>query len=100
MAIVAGPNRPFGTVQADTWPVAHAYPGGDRKHALSAADIPGFWMSSGSGVVGPGDVLVVCRVGLQAAMEDADQSVGNLTQGRLVTDPPAAKGLVVGPRSG
>jgi hypothetical protein len=31
MAIVAGPNRPFGTVQADTWPVAHAYPGGDAN---------------------------------------------------------------------
>jgi hypothetical protein len=44
-----------------------------------AADILGFSVSSGAGeVVAPGGVFVVGGVGLQAAVEDADEAVREL----------------------
>jgi hypothetical protein len=48
--------------------------------ALSAADIPGSVVSSGAVVdVCPGGVFVVEGVGLQAAVQDADPAVGELS---------------------
>ena len=48
-------------------------------------------MSSGrDDVVFPSDVLVIRGVGFQAAIEDANESVGYLSQRGLVTDSPAA----------
>jgi hypothetical protein len=51
-------------------------------------------------VVAPGGVFVVGRVGPQAAVEDADEAVGDLTQGGLVADVAGAELLVVGTGSG
>ncbi len=46
----------------------------------NAADIPGSLKSSGSCCeVGPGGVFVVAGVGLQAAVQDADEAVGQLS---------------------
>jgi hypothetical protein len=43
------------------------------------ADIPGFSMSSrGGDVVAPGDGFAVERSGFQAAVQDADEAVGEL----------------------
>ncbi len=66
-----------------------------------AADLPGSVVSS-SGVedVCPGGVLVVGGLGFQAAVEDADEAVGELAQGGLVADLPVAELLVVGGGSG
>ena len=47
-------------------------------------------------VVAPGGVFVVGRVGPQAAVEDAAESVGELAQCGVVADVPVAEGLVVG----
>jgi hypothetical protein len=44
----------------------------------------------------PGGVFVVAGVGLEAAVEDADEAVGELTQRCLVADVPIAELLVVG----
>jgi hypothetical protein len=58
-------------------------------------------MSSGGGVVvAPGGVFVVAGVGLQAAVEDADESVGDLPEGGVVADPAVAELVVVGLGSG
>jgi hypothetical protein len=52
------------------------------------------------GVVGPGGVLVVGLVGLEAAMQDADQAVAELAQGGVVAGPAGAQAVVVGAGSG
>jgi hypothetical protein len=80
----------------------------DRPHivhlsanARLAPDIPGFSMSSSCCVVVlPGDGLVVGGVGFQAAVQDANESVGDLSQCCLVADPAFAKLLVIGACSG
>ena len=47
---------------------------------INATDIPGFSMSSGGAVpVRPGSFLVVAGSGLQAAVQDADEPVAELT---------------------
>ena len=48
----------------------------------------------------PGGVFVVAGVGLQAAVEDADEAVGELAEGGLVADVPVAELLVVGVGAG
>ena len=57
-------------------------------------------MSSGHwailSVVCPGGVLVVEGAGLQAAVEDADEAVGQLTEGGVVPGAAGAQGVVVG----
>ena len=45
----------------------------------------------------PGGVLVVEAAGLEAAVEDADELVGELAQGRVVADVPATQRVVVDP---
>ena len=52
------------------------------------------------GVVGPGGVLVVAAVGLEAAVQDADQAVAELAQGGVVAGPAGAQAVVVGAGSG
>jgi hypothetical protein len=47
-------------------------------------------------VVLPGSVLVVEGAGLEAAVEDADEPVGELAQGGVVADVPAAQRVVIG----
>jgi len=57
--------------------------------ALNSADIPGSLKSSrGCSEVGPGGVFVVSGVGFQAAVQDADEPVGQLSQGCLVANVP------------
>jgi hypothetical protein len=58
-------------------------------------------MSSG-GVedVCPGGVFVVVGLGFEAAVEDADEPVGELAQGGLVADASVAELSVVGAGSG
>ncbi len=63
--------------------------------ALSAADIPCFWMSRAGVKMGPGGGLVVGAAGLEAAVEDADKAVAELAQGGLVAGAAFAQGLVV-----
>ena len=48
----------------------------------------------------PGGVLVVTGVGLQTAVEDADEAVGELAEGGLVTGAASAELVVVGACSG
>src|SRR5215217_3283275 len=68
-----------------------------RALARSVADIPGSALSSSDSlVVGPGGVLVVDGVGFEAAVEDADEAVGDLAQRGLVADAAVAELLVVG----
>src|SRR5256885_17111176 len=62
-------------------------------------------MSSGggdfvTGVLRPGGGLVVERAGLQAAVQDADEPVGELAQGGPVAEATRALAVVVGPGSG
>jgi hypothetical protein len=58
-------------------------------------------MSSGAGdVVAPGGVFVVEGAGLQAAVQDADETVGDLAQGGLVADLAGSESLVVGAGAG
>jgi hypothetical protein len=65
---------------------------------LDAADIPGFSKSSGGrGVVCPCGLLVVGGAGFQAAVEDADEAVRELSERGLVSDLSVAELLVVGP---
>ena len=53
----------------------------------TAADIPGFSKSSGGrGVVCPCGGFVIGGVGFQAAVEDADEAVGELSERGLVAD--------------
>src|SRR3954453_11926312 len=66
----------------------------------TAADIPGFSLSSSGAQVVPGGVFVVGSVGLQAAVEDADEAVRELAQRGLVAGAAGAELLVVGPGSG
>jgi hypothetical protein len=53
-------------------------------------DIPGVWMSSGEAAlwcfvpVCPGGCLVVAGTGLEAAVEDADEAVGEAAEGVVV----------------
>jgi len=56
--------------------------------------------SSGCRVVTPGGVFVVAGLGLEAAVEDADEAVGELAECGLVADVPVAELLVMGPCSG
>jgi hypothetical protein len=68
---------------------------------LIAADIPGSCESSDAcHVVAPGGVFVVGRVGVQAAVEDADESIGELAEGGSVADLSITELLVVGLGSG
>jgi hypothetical protein len=63
----------------------------------SAADIPGFWLSSCCGVVvSPRDVFVVEGAGFQAAVQDADVAVGQSAQRGLVADVARSQLVVVG----
>jgi len=58
-------------------------------------------VSSGvADVVAPGGVFVVAGAGLEAAVEDADESVGELTQGGVVARPAVAERLVLGVGAG
>jgi len=52
--------------------------------------------SDGGSVVCLGGVFVVGSVGLQAAVEDADEAVGELAKGGLMADVSSAELLVVG----
>ncbi len=62
-----------------------------------SADIPGFQTSSGGGRdVCPGGVFVIGGVGLQAAVQDADEAIGELVERGLMTDLAGAELLVVG----
>ena len=64
--------------------------------ARSAADIPGSLLSScGLGVVAPGGVLAVAGSRFEAAVQDADEAVGELAQRGLVADVAVAQLLVV-----
>jgi hypothetical protein len=45
-------------------------------------------------------VFVVAGAGLEAAVEDADESVGELAEGGVVADPAVAERLVVGVGAG
>jgi len=66
-----GPRRHVATLSSS----AHRH---DRAH--HAADIPGSLKSSGGcSEVGPGCVFVVAGVGFQAAVQDADEPVGQLS---------------------
>src|SRR3954454_7270016 len=71
-----------------------------QRRTLSAADIPGFSLSSSGAQVVPGGVFVVGSVGLQAAVEDADEAVRELAQRGLVAGAAGAELLVVGPGPG
>src|SRR5215472_10146312 len=72
-----------------------------RLRSINATDIPGFSMSSGPGeVVRPGGGFVVDGAGLQAAVQDADEPVGELAQGRLVADVSGSERVVVGAGAG
>lgn len=51
--------------------------------------------SDGGSVVCLGGVFVVGSVGLQAAVEDTDEAVGELTMGGLMADVSSAELLVV-----
>ena len=70
--------------------------------ALNSAEIPGFASSSGCGVlmVRPGAVFVVDSSGFEAAVEDADEAVGEPAQGGVVADVTAAHRGVVGAGAG
>jgi hypothetical protein len=52
--------------------------------------------SSGVEDVCPGGAFVVASAGFEAAVEDADEAVGELTKGCLMTDLAGAELLVVG----
>jgi hypothetical protein len=47
-------------------------------------------------VVAPSGLLVVADAGLEAAVEDADQPVGELPQRGVMPDAPSPQGVVVG----
>src|SRR5262249_56482080 len=51
-------------------------------------------------VVRPGGGFVVDGAGLQAAVQDADEPVGELAQGRLVADVSGSERVVVGAGAG
>jgi hypothetical protein len=49
--------------------------------------------------VGPGDGRVVAGAGFQAAMQDTDEPIAELTQGCLVADVSGPKRVVIGARA-
>ena len=51
-------------------------------------------------VLGPGGGLVVTGAGFQAAVQDADEPVGELAQGGWVAGPAGAELVVVGAGAG
>ena len=55
--------------------------------------------SDGGCVVLPGGVFVVFGAGFEAAVQDADEPVRELTKRGVVTDLPGSQGVVVGPRT-
>lgn len=68
-------------------------------------DIPGLYLSSRDLLIfvdvgRSGDGLVVTGAGLQAAMQNAHQAVGQLAQGGMVTEASAALLVVVGTGAG
>src|SRR5215469_14502124 len=64
----------------------------------NAADIACSGTSSrGLLVVAPGGLLVVGGAGFEAAVQDADEAVGELAEGGLMTDAASAQCVVVGP---
>src|SRR5262245_927403 len=71
------------------------------KRPANATDIQGFSMSSCCRVVvGPGGGLVVEAAGLQAAVQDADEPIGELAWCCLVTDLAGSERVVVGACAG
>ena len=64
--------------------------------ARTAADIPCSLLSRGGLEMGPGGCFVVAGVGLEAAVQDADEAVAELAEGGLVADAAFAQGVVVG----
>ena len=67
---------------AGNWPKPRAIRRPNGIQRLLKNDIPGLRLSSSSGLVGdagrPGGGLVVACAGLEAAVEDADEPVGEL----------------------
>jgi hypothetical protein len=64
-------------------------------------DIPGIKGSGRdrSGVMAPGDGLVVARVGGEASMEDLDEAVADMPESSVVRESSRTLAIVVGPRS-
>ena len=56
--------------------------------------------SSVADVAVPGGVFVVAGAGLEAAVEDADEAVGELAQRGVVAGAAGAEGVVVGAGAG
>ena len=70
-------------------------PSGQAPRFPKQADIPGSELSSGCAeLVVPGDGFVVRLAGLEAAVEDADPAVGELSKGGLVAEVPGPEGVV------
>jgi len=55
--------------------------------------------SGGADLVLPGGGFVVFGAGFEAAVQDADEPVRELPQGRVVTDFPGPERVVVGART-
>ncbi|MCP2317933.1 putative transposase of IS4/5 family (DUF4096) [Nocardia amikacinitolerans] len=75
----------------------------DAASVRAKKDIPGARRSSGSGVLvsqGPRHSLVVDGSGLEAAVEDADEAVGELAQRGLVFETAGSMFVVVGAGAG
>jgi hypothetical protein len=73
-----------------------------RRRPAAAVKTPHGVSGSSSGlliwaVVRPGLALVVEGAGLQTAVQDADEPVGRLAQGRMVACPAGTDRVVVGP---
>ena len=85
-----------------TWHVARAPVGvATSVTRCSRSDIPWFGVSSRRGVeFRPGGVLVVEGSVLEAAVEDADEPVGQLSEGGVVGDAAGADAVVVGAGAG
>src|SRR4029453_1340721 len=64
------------------------------SHVVGLSSRGGF----GLPVLRPGGCLVVAGVGLQTAMEDTDEAVGELAQRRMMADPAGAQRVVIGSR--
>src|SRR4051794_21858708 len=70
--------------------------GADR----GGTDIPWCGASSRGGALGPGGVFAIGGSGLQAAVQDADEAVGQLAEGGVVSGAAGAEGVVVGAGAG
>src|ERR1700744_1328817 len=69
--------------------------------APAASDIPGLKVSSGLLLaVGPGGVFVVEGAGFEASVQDADEPVGETSQGVVVADAAGAELVVAGAGTG